>query len=318
MQQSSTNRFFVPILTFFFFLGFFFFTTKGVIHIADGMVNFQTTRAVVEDHSLAINCDIVEAFIVKSPNGRCYSKYDIGLSVTAVPLYLLGRTLGGSDPADMYTVSTAKFLVSTLAQIATAATCAVLYILAFHISKNELYAFTLAFLYGIATIAWPYAGLFFSQPLIAFLLTVAVTLVLKYPPSHTGAYVAAGIALGWACLTRLDTLPLTFVIALYAFYRWKKDENSITILLKNSFLLGFPIFIAIIIYISVNALRTGSLTQFGYANEGWTTPFFTGLFGLLLGPGRGLLFYSPLALLAVIGLMLVSLVFRRLNKKAIS
>jgi hypothetical protein len=303
MQRITTNNSFIPSLIFFFFLGFYLFTTKGVIHIGDGMVNFQTTRSIAEDQTLAISCDIIEHFVVKSPNGRCYSKYDTGLPITAVPLYLLGKTFGGADPVDMYTVSAPKLWASMLGQIATAATCAVLYILCFHISKNELQAFSVAFLYGIATLAWPYAGLFFSQPLIAFLLTLAVTLLVIFPPTRTGAYFGAGLALGWAYLTRLDTLPLTIVIAVYVFYRWKQAEGNGRSLIKNIFLLGTPIFLAILAYIAVNILRTGSLTQVGYANEGWTTPFFTGLYGLLLSPGRGLLFYSPLTLFALIGLV---------------
>lgn len=303
MQRISTSSFYIPGLIFIFFSGFYLFTAKGVIHIADGMVNFQTTRAIVEDHSLEINCDILDDFVVENPNGRCYSKYDTGLPITAVPLYLLGQAIGGADPADMYTVSAAKLGVSILGQLATAATCAVLYILCLHISKNELQAFSVAFLYGIATLAWPYAGLFFSQPLVAFLLTLAVTLLVIFPANHTSAYLGAGLALGWACLTRLDTLPLTIVIAVYVLYRWKRELGNGRSLFKNIFLLGTPIFLAILAYGAVNVLRTGSLTQVGYANEGWTTPFFTGLYGLLLSPGRGLIFYSPLALFALIGLI---------------
>jgi hypothetical protein len=303
MQRISTNSYYIPTLIFLFFLGFYLFTAKGVIHIADNMVNFQTTRSIVEDHSLAISCDIIEDFVVQSPNGRCYSKYEIGLPLTAVPLYLLGRAFGGTDPIDMYTVSTTKLWASMLGQIATAATCAVLYFLCLHISKNEMYAFGVTFLYGIATIAWPYAGLFFSQTLIAFLVTMAVTLLVIHTASHTGAYFGAGLALGWACLTRLDTLPLTLLIITYAIYRWKQEQGNGRSLLKNLILLIFPILLAVIAYIAVNSLRTGSLSQPGYANEGWTTPFFTGLYGLLLSPGRGLVFYSPLALFAGIGLI---------------
>lgn len=300
MERITTKSYFIPSLIFFFFLGFYLFTAKGTIHISDNIVNFQTTRAIVEDGSLAISCDFLPDFIVARDDGLCFSKYDIGLSITAVPLYLLGRVLG-PDPLDMFTISFPRLSVSMLGSIGTAATCALLYILCLHISNDEQQSFIATILYGIVTIAWPYAGLFFSQTLIAFLLTLAVLLIIKYPPSQTWAYVGAGLALGWACLTRIDTLPLAAVVFIYVLYRWKQAQGNGRLLFKNLFLLGTPIFLAILAYLAVNAVRTGSLLQSGYANEGWTTPFFTGLYGLLISPGKGVVFFSPLAVLAVIG-----------------
>lgn len=42
-----------------------------------------------------------------------------------------------------------------------------------------------------------------------------------------------------------------------------------------------------------NALRRGSALDFGYAGEGFTTPFFTGVAGQLVSPARGAVFYLP-------------------------
>ena len=303
MQRISTTHYYVPTLIFLFFLGFYLFTAKGVLHIGDSMVNFQTTRSLVEDRSLAVTCDIVDAFVVQNENGRCYSKYDPGLPVTAIPLYLVGRFLGGHDPADMYTVSWPKLFASTLSQIVTAATCAVLYILALHIGKDEMTAFGTAFLFGMATIAWPYAGLFFSQSLVAFLLTLAVTLLVITSPQNKKALIGAGLALGWACFTRLDAVPLVFLVIAYALYRQKRAGRGWRGGITAVLLLILPTLTATVLYFAANLLRTGSPFQVGYQNEGWTTPFLTGLAGLLISPGKGIIFYSPLSLLAAIGLI---------------
>lgn len=302
MTQSLTQRVFIPALIFLFFLGFYLFTTKGVVHIGDSMVNFQTVRAIVEDRGLAIDCAIpLEEFLVQNSNGRCYSKYDIGLALTSLPLYIIGSLLGEPDPPDIYRASAPKLYVSMFAQFVTAATCALLYILALHISGRELAAFGTAFLYGIATIAWPYAGLYFAQPLIAFLLLLAVTLLLKFPPPNYKALFGVGLALGWACLTRLDTLPLAFVVIMYAFYRLWQSRGTIRQWLVAMLLLGTPILLALLVYLGMNGVRTGSIWQFGYTNEGWTTPFLTGLYGLLFSTGRSIFFYSPLTVVALIG-----------------
>ncbi len=302
MQQISAKSYYVPTLIFFFFLGFYLFTAKGVVHIADGMVNFQTVRSLVETQSLAVDCRILDEFVVHNGNGRCYSKYDLGLPIASAPFYLIGKLLGAPDPPDLDTVSVPKLFVSLLPQFATAVTCALLYVLALHLSSQKAAAFGTAFLYGIATLAWPYAGVYFSQPLISLLLLLAVTLLVKYPPTHYKALYVAGLALGWACLTRLDALPLVIVVVAYAVYRLWRSQSSGRQWAMALFLLGAPIFLALLVYLGMNAVRTGSYWQVGYANEGWTTPFLTGLYGLLFSPGRGLVFYSPLAVLAVIGL----------------
>ena len=43
-----------------------------------------------------------------------------------------------------------------------------------------------------------------------------------------------------------------------------------------------------------NLFRRGALLDFGYAGEGFTAPFFEGLFGQLFSPARGAVFYLPM------------------------
>lgn len=290
-------NFLVPALIFCFFLGFYLFTAKGVIHIADGMVNFQTVRAMAEDRGLAVDCAIVDEFVVRHENGRCYSKYDLGLALTSLPFYLVGRLIA-PDPPSMEAVSVPKLAVSMMPQFVTAATCAVLYVLTRHISGQKTAAFAVALLYGTATLAWPYAALYFSQPLVSLLLLVAVTLLIIRPPSS----LAVGVVLGWACLTRLDTLPLALIILGYAGYRLWQPQGNRRQWMERLVWLAAPTGVAILVHLGLNFVRTGDVWQSGYANEGWTTPLMTGLYGLLFSPGRGLLIYSPLTVLAVAGL----------------
>lgn len=297
MPQILAENFRVPVLIFGFFLGFYLFTAKGVIHIADGMVNFQTVRALVEDKGLAVDCAIVDEFVVRNGNGRCYSKYDLGLALTSLPFYLAGRLIA-PDPPNMSTVSIPKLFVSTVPQFVTATTCAVLYLLALHLSQQKTAAFGVALLYGMGTLAWPYAALYFSQSLVGLLLLLAATLLMLHPKP----YLRVGILLGWACLTRLDTLPLAIVMIGYAGHQLRQHHLNKRQWMVTLFQLVTPMCLTLLVYLGLNFVRTGNVWQSGYANEGWTTPLGTGLYGLLLSPGRGLLFYSPLTVLAAMGL----------------
>jgi len=50
-----------------------------------------------------------------------------------------------------------------------------------------------------------------------------------------------------------------------------------------------------------NVVRFGSPFDFGYHTSNWQAPFFPGLYGLTLSPGKGLLWYAPPILLGLIG-----------------
>jgi hypothetical protein len=66
-----------------------------------------------------------------------------------------------------------------------------------------------------------------------------------------------------------------------------------------------PVLIAIVVNGIQNHMRSGTIFQTGYEGQGWTTPILEGLSGLLLSPGKGLAFFSPLSILAVVGLVIL-------------
>lgn len=302
MEQRQTS-YTIPLAIFGFFLGFYLLTARGFIVEADGIINFLTTRALVEERSLALSCQILEEFVVIGRHGNCYSKYDIGLSLTALPLYLLARLISGAPAtANPDLFSMPRLLVGITGQIVTAVTCALLYLLAGHFGSARRTAVELAFVFGIATLAWPYATTYFSQPFIAMLLLLAVIMLMPHEPPKTGHLLAAGVALGWACLIRLDSLPLAFLFALYAFYKCQKN-NPWQFALQRLAVFAIPVAISLLFYLFFNWLRFGNMVQSGYEGEGWTTPFLTGLYGLTFSPNKGVIFYSPLLLLAFVGLI---------------
>ena len=289
-------------MTFVFFLGFYLFTAKGILTVADSQVNFQTTRALVETRSLAIDCRIKNEFIQTAPDGRCYSKYDLGLVISSVPFYILARLFFGPDPADPNTLSMVKLFVSTFNQFVTAATCAILYVFAYRLCGSKRQSLSLVLLFGISTIAWPYASLFLSQPLVALLLLAAVLCLANLEGESIKPIIGAGLALGWACLTRLDTVPLAFVVGIYAFCQLRGQEISRRKKLFRMAILIAPVILAASVYFLHNYVRSRVLFQIGYPGEGWDTPFGLGLYGLLFSPGKGIVYYSPLVILGVLGL----------------
>lgn len=296
----------IPVAILLFFYGFYLFTAQGIISSADGIINFLTVRALVEtgSFSLEIDCDSVQRFVQKQSDGHCYGKYDPGLALTSLPLYLVGRLLSGPASVDYEALSLPRLIVGTLNQLVTAATCAVLYLIASYLSASRRQAVEFTFLFGLTTLAWPYALTYFSQPLVGLLLVTAVYQLIAYSHNKFALFIA-GLALGWACITRFDALPLVFVITIYASYKLRESSKSRPSLLIQILPLIAPILLAIFTYLVLNEVRSGSLLQMGYTGEGWTGNLWQGAYGLLLSPGRGVVFYSPLVLLAIPGFLLL-------------
>jgi len=238
-----------------------------------------------------------------APDNQCYSRYEPGLAISAVPFYWLAHTLVGSSSDPLIGSSIQQLIVSTFSQVVMAGTCALVFLFALHISGSRRHAIEIALLFGITTLAWPYASLFLSQPLVGLLLLAAVFLLVSSDRNSYLHTLIAGVALGWACLVRMDTVVLVAVIAIYLFYQLRRLEMSWQKTINHLGLIAFPVIITITLYGLQNQMRSGTPFQWGYPGEGWTTPFTEGLYGLLFSPGKGLVFFSPVMFLAIIGLV---------------
>jgi hypothetical protein len=153
-----------------------------------------------------------------------------------------------------------------------------------------------AFLAG--TFLWPYAGDSFFEPLAAFGLAFAAERVLSGDtgrPTRVALAAAAGIC-GAAFLK-----PVLWVTApvflLGALLRWKERPSA------PRFVAAFLCFLGagLAAVVLVNLARQGRAGDFGYGYSAlpFVTPLGTGLYGLVVSPGRGLFLYSPLALAAL-------------------
>jgi hypothetical protein len=288
-----------------FFLGFYLITARGNISEADGVINFMTTRALVETSSLSLPCGFPDVFVTQGVNDLCYSKYGIGWPLLSIPMYMIGRSISGPAPADPNELSVPRLFVSTLNQFITAATCSILYLLGFRLTGDKKCALELAFVFGLFTIAWPYASTNFSQSLIGFLLLTSIVLINSQNHSLVNNLLA-GCFLGAAFLVRLDSLPLILVIYIWAIHKIRStsakfDKN----LISSMAIILVPIFISFAVFGVIQLNHFSSLFQTGYEGEGWTSPFFTGFMGLLFSFGKGVVFYSPLILLALPGLFIL-------------
>ncbi len=262
--------------------------------ISDGQVMFHTAVSLHEFGELGIGpeFDPSTGAMIRPDH---YGKYGLGFPVVLqLPLLVaapLEKALGQGRSNVLFPMT--NMLVTALAALLVAL-C--LCDLGFLFRSSFLAAIGFAF----GSYAWPYISYDFSEPLQGLCLVAAFWLLLRAlsssPPSNT-LLVSAGFVLGFAVLTKATLLIL---IPSYVLYLWARLDASLKTRRRYFAWFALPLLVWTGIIAALNAYRFGSALDFGYGSESgkFTTPIFEGLYGLLVGPNKGLVFYAPLALLA--------------------
>lgn len=370
-------------------------TFSGDFSISDGEVVFQTIVALADHGSLTLECHPGLPQIVRGIAGQCFSKYGLGMPLLALLPFQFGRWVTplvagpGTEP-----IAIGHFAVSFLNLLVTAAGVVVFYWYARDLYRSRWLGLSLALVYGLATSAWPYSKVFFSEPLIAFLLLVTAYALYRCAPisrRQLGWPALAGLALGYAVLTKVATVTLLPVFGLYLLWSlfgrpWPRDEAAASGLssqatqpsshagrfirigpriaarqalrrptrrvdpeaafrfpvplrdrarltsparsrpetaqsvpfplsasvglqrvLVGRLLLAvtafaLPIGLCGVLLLWHNLVRFGSLLESGYSDEGFTTPLYVGLYGMLFSSGKSVFLFSPPVLLGVAGI----------------
>lgn len=278
---------------------------SGHSYSIDGMLMYRQALSIVHDHSLRFATPIWW--------GDTYttSKYGIGLSL----LYLPGVVLFGlfaSPPTPhgttydwdlFYRDPLYTLAASPVHIVITVATAFLLARLVRELGYGQRAGLLALFAYGIGSPAIVYARGDLAQPLLGLCLTAGILAAARYRRSGGAVPLVAGAAsLFYAVLTRpaegsflLPALLVLVVTAPRGEQRgtWRSGPAAVVL---GSYLL------AVGVTGIVNWARTGTPLPIGYAGEGWTTPIWVGLPGLLFSPARGILLAFPLVLLAPLGL----------------
>lgn len=290
---------------------FYFVSYTGVIQSSDGLAMFSTAESIVRRGQLDSNQLIWMGNQQGNfaADGDLYSRKGLGMTLLAIPLIWIAR------------LSQSVGLVHTallLNPIVTAVTGALVYRAGRRLAWSQPASVATALLFGLATLAWPYTQTFFSDPICAFGLFGAFYGLLSYAQTGSKRYLfLGGLAWGLAYLTRvanLITLPL-YLVALYvavmhgvglAQRRRRSWSVMLALLVRRhwrpfvSFLV--PVVLAGILSLWWNWARYDSIWETGYVEtERFSAVWWFGVSGLLMGPARGLLWYSPALILAVPG-----------------
>jgi hypothetical protein len=291
---------------------FYVVLANGRIQRDDGETMFQVTRAMAEQGRLDLapgilppagnlgprSTDTELAFVVAGREGRSYSKYGLGQSLAALPLYWMG-TIWQALTGSVYAPRLASSLLNSLL---TACSAGVLLILVRALGYSKPSAALVALIFALCTPAWAYTHTFFSEPLVTLCLMAATLGAVRFArDGRTHWFALIRRALGLAVLARIDAIIACPAYGLYILLRWRTRHTPLPRIARQIAAGTAAAAAGIGAVAGYNLARFGSLLVFGYRTSNWETPFFLGLYGLTLSPGKGLLWYTPPVSLGLAG-----------------
>ncbi len=291
-----------------------YFVPRGVNWNADS--HLVLTRALVERHTAVIDAYAAGLGDRSFYHGHYYTDKAPGLSLLAVPAYLLLKALLGPAFFGALFFVVRYLLTLLVVGLPTALAAATLSRrLRPHVGARG--ALAAAGVWALGTLAFPYSTVFFSHQMAAVLLMVAF-LALYLPaapavPVSMASRLGIGLLCGVAVACEYPTLLLAAVLLGGRVLLARSSRAAVTWALP----LGAGMLVGVAPALIYNSLVFGGPLAQGYAHLGGQQQFIKGmsqgvmgitgpsleaLWGITFSPYRGLFLISPFLLLAVPGL----------------
>lgn len=281
-----------------------FALAPGHFATPDAHVRLSQARNLVTEGSMAVpegvgNPD--HGNLAPGANGKTYSTYNPGHIILLAPLYALASQL--PSPADLHPHYLAEFLGSFLGLLAHFLTALLLLGLLLKLGLDERWSLLITALFAFATASLPEATDGFEHPFEALAIVAAFFFVTPHDRDAGKSWPGlAGLMLGLGILFRYS-VGLALPGLLLPARNWRA---------RSRLLLGVtgPLGLSLL----YNHYRFGSFFETGYL-AAWRlahgdaigefgvqlTNIPSHLASLLASPGKGLIWFCPVILLAVVG-----------------
>jgi hypothetical protein len=310
LSNETTERLRAVIGIFFIVQSFYLLFASGHLRGQDQEYFYRMARSLAREHTFAIDPLVLgeaELAGVRGRDGRFYSRYAPGLPAVLAPVVVLGDAMGSGWtqlqskyqwPHQGDSDIAPRILVSYFNLPVTALSAGLLALIIMRLGATLRMAMVVGFGFAFCTFAWGQSRIVFVEPLQGLLLLTCCSLLLYATPTRS---FLGGCALGFATLVKM-----TSILALPAFLLLPDNEDQL-LCRRRSIVAGIlvPVGAALALYAWYNWFRFGSLIATGYAASDESLDFsgnpLVALYGLVLSPGRGILWFAPVVVVAVLG-----------------
>src|SRR5579864_6216003 len=252
------------------------------IYSLDGNGMLAVAESLVAHHTWAVPQELG----LPGGGGQFFGKWYPLQSVLAVPLVALATEAARIMRLPAHYLSAMLSLV--LPATFTAVTAGLVALISLRLGSSLAGARLAGLAYAFGTIALAYARTFYAEPLLALLTAAAISAALAARPQQI-AYAALCSML--AVLAKPPGILVGLVIAVYLLTKGRS--------LKLSLIPALGSLAGLSLYCMYNEMRFGHLLMFGQPWSFRLQAIPEGFTGLLLSPGRGLIWYCPTMLLCV-------------------
>lgn len=254
------------------------------IYSIDGNSMYATTFSLVRGEGFKVPCSLTLA----GGRGLCFSDWYPLQSVLAVPFVALGNTV--ARVGDLPEFSTSKVFALVVPALAAAGAAVVSGMLAAAYGATRRRVVFVAFAALFATELLVYARTFFAEALAAFLVGAAVLMATR-SRTERRAGIACAVLVGLSVLAKPQLVVVGPALSVALWLAWRQIRPSV-----------LPLVGAIaggIVYCAFNLYRFGSPLDFGIEREISVARVPERAAVLLLSPGRGLLWFSPIVAVGI-------------------
>jgi hypothetical protein len=286
----------------------FVLTSSGRVRVIDEVLPVYQTESLAERGSTAVPQAVSADFFFgkRDRAGQPQAPYPPGGAALAMPWYLAGkhvlRNLPGVPRRARTMVTDFAIVASSATFVAMAATLAFVLFVALDLTRRQALLAALGLTFGTPLFA--YSAWYFSEPLtVAALMIAAVALFARgLDDVSVRRALVAGIALGfvlWVRFANILTVPMVLAAMLVA-------PGDLRRKLRTTAIVGAIVGVAGLAILLRNNMLFGNPFDPGYppnveggrATMSFDTPIGVGLFAFLLSPGKSMLLFAPILLLA--------------------
>jgi hypothetical protein len=319
----------------------------GGIRSPDSEVVFRVAESLESSGSFEVR-EQLEGWkgfgVARGVDGRLYAIFGPAESVVSVPFIRVARWIGGTagyrwdhtalpmshyvdeglprimlgKPATEPDAHWLRLVASFLNSFVTALSVVVFWRIARLLTSSPAAAGFVSVLYAFGSLAWPYSGTFFSEPL-ATLFSLISLLLLVYRDAHRDSggwgtspivFLAAGLSLGVAVSAHITAILFAPFFAAYASASPGRTGRDVSYSWKPATFFAAGLVAIGIVLAYYNYARFGNILETGRSvgDDGvWTNKYahfvapWQGLGGLLFSRGKSIFLFCPAVILGIVG-----------------